>query len=178
MSVEFSVLKGKTFDRVYRDDEEIVFEKDGKRKYVLRHEQNCCESVVIDDICGNLSDLENSEILMAEEATNADLPAKNNDYDCSHTWTFYKLATAKGYVDIRFYGTSNGYYSEDALLYECDEYEQDYKPVFFKDIVSKIKDQNKTVIVLEPDRSFDAYLPHTIKEVKETNGQIAIILES
>ena len=177
MSVEFSVLKGKTFDRVYRDDEEIVFEKDGKRKYVLRHEQDCCESVVIDDICGNLSDLENSEILMAEEATNTDLPAKDK-YDESYTWTFYKLATAKGYVDIRFYGESNGYYSEDALLYECDEYEQDYKPVFFKDIVSKIKDQNKTVIVLRPDSDGDAYYPHTIKEVKETNGQIAIILEN
>jgi hypothetical protein len=104
-------LVNQTFTKVYRSDDEIIFERTnnkGKRVgYKLYHEQDCCESVYIESIVGSLSDLENSPILLASEESNSD-----NTVDGSETWTFYKFATIKGYVDIRFYGESNGYYSE------------------------------------------------------------------
>ena len=65
-----------------------------------------------------------SEILMAEEASNyCGEEGKLREYDDSYTWTFYKLATIKGYVTIRWYGTSNGYYSENV---DFEKVVQDY----------------------------------------------------
>lgn len=113
---DVSILKGLTLKRVERlPDESIDFEVDDGRVFSMCHEQDCCESVTIDDICGDLQDLVGSPILQAEEVSN-EPPAKPKSEevycDESETWTFYKLATIKGAVTIRWYGTSNGYYSE------------------------------------------------------------------
>ena len=109
----FEDLLGKTLSAVEVNStmDELVFTLDNGEQYMLYHKQDCCEAVSIEDICGDLSDLVGSPILMAEEASNSDDP-KPDDWDDSWTWTFYKLATLKGYVTIRWYGSSNGYYSE------------------------------------------------------------------
>ena len=105
-------------DWEHTGNDAILFWQDGRIKYALSHEQDCCETVYIEDICGDLTDLENTPILMAEESSNSDF--NPNEYE-SATWTFYKLGSQKGYVDIRFFGNSNGYYSESAHFMEFDE---------------------------------------------------------
>lgn len=107
--VDVSDMLGKTFSRVVSDGDTVTFENDEVR-YVLYHQEDCCESVVVEDIIGDLDDLVNWPLLISREDTNADGPELNEE---SYTWTFYNFATFKGYVTIRFLGTSNGYYSED-----------------------------------------------------------------
>ena len=114
---DVSELKGKVLSSVENNGDELVFTTTEGEVYRMYHEQDCCESVYIEDIVGDLEDLVGSEILRAEESNdlfdvirNSEKEPENTDE--SFTWTFYKFATRKGYVDIRWYGTSNGYYSE------------------------------------------------------------------
>lgn len=118
-SVEFDVLKGKVLKSVTENGDSMDFETVDGKKYSMYHCQDCCESVYIESITGDLQDLVGSEILLAEESVSGENPEGFvKEYQESFTWTFYKLATIKGYVDIRWYGESNGYYSESVNLYE------------------------------------------------------------
>lgn len=126
--LSFNTLVGKTLVSVRNvDDQEVVFLTDANETFKLLHYQDCCESVVVESITGDLADLVGTPILMAEEASSADDPAdvsarkaaekaanpeQYHDWTDSQTWTFYKLRTIKGSVDIRWHGESNGYYSE------------------------------------------------------------------
>lgn len=108
-------MVGKVFTSVTQDGSEMVFENAAER-FVFFHSQDCCESVSIEDVCGDLQDLVGEPLLMAEQVEGV-TPAEFNEADHeSVTWTFYKFATRKGYVDVRWFGSSNGYYSEGVSL--------------------------------------------------------------
>ena len=92
---------------------EMVFENATER-FVFFHSQDCCESVDINDITGDLEDLVGEPLLLAEEVSGATEPDVEH-YE-SYTYTFYKFASRKGYVDVRWLGESNGYYSEGVSL--------------------------------------------------------------
>lgn len=121
---KFEDLVGQTLTAVHRleygkkDGDELHFVTDDGTTYRMYHSQDCCESVNIDDICGDLDDLIGSPILLAEEVSSDENPpgVEVHEYQDSFTWTFYKLATIKGSVTIRWYGSSNGYYSEEVSL--------------------------------------------------------------
>ena len=120
--VDFSELKGKTIisiEGLEIDSEKVIFNCSDGSQYTMLHEQDCCEDVRILDVCGDISDLLNSEILLTKEKTgDEEKLVKSYEYkDQSHCWTFYTLATIKGYVDIRWLGESNGYYSEEVSIF-------------------------------------------------------------
>lgn len=95
--------------------EEMTFERADGKRFSFYHSQDCCENVRIEDIEGDLSDLVGAPLLMAEEVSSEEGEAPPGD---SYTWTFYKFATARGHVTVRWLGTSNGYYSESVSFEE------------------------------------------------------------
>jgi len=122
--VSFEVLVGKTFTKVYeKADEEygdalFFVGEDGSYVQCNTEYQKVNDvDVWIEDICGNLDDLVGSPILMAEETSDKGETSNRE----SETWTFYKIATIKGHVTIRWCGRSNGYYSEKASLYNLEK---------------------------------------------------------
>lgn len=118
---DFEKLLGRTVARIEGADvgsESITFYCTDGANLTLYHSHECCESVEVSEIIGDIADLIDTPITLAEIAvseneTPADVVAGESDYlGESYTWTFYKLATVRGYVTLRWLGSSNGYYSE------------------------------------------------------------------
>ena len=133
--VDVSEFLGKTFTEITgtQGDDELVFKTADGEVYGMVHLQDCCESVWLEEVIGDLNDLIGSPIIEAEEAVssdsrgNAEPPPERYQADPddewdrgpeSYTWTFYKLGTKKGHVTLRWYGTSNGYYSESVDIFK------------------------------------------------------------
>jgi hypothetical protein len=122
---DLAKLIGRTLARVDRlrdgdgGDMLLFVSADGGR-LLMHHSQDCCETVEIEDIAGDLNDLVGVPILVAESRTNE----AETEYGHS-TWTFYTLRTMKGTVDIRWHGSSNGYYSESV---DCDWQDAEVAP--------------------------------------------------
>ena len=114
----FNTLKGsvKTFDdllgrilyKVTEDGDELRLYLSDTNYVRFYHEQDCCESVYVESIVGDLNDLVGEEILLAEDVENIFDVLKNigNEVvgsDESYTWTFYKFATRKTETGLRIW---------------------------------------------------------------------------
>jgi len=119
--IDAAALLGKTvtgISQIGGDRIEITTD-DGKR-YVMFHSQDCCESVDVHDIEGELQSLVGSPLVVAREESDEIWPddVEKNEYCESFTWSRYFFETATAKVRIRWLGESNGYYSESVQIDE------------------------------------------------------------
>lgn len=99
----------------------IIFKTVSGRTFKMYHCQECCEEVdLIEVVGGDLNDLIGKKILLAEASTSS--AGTKNRFETnmygdkgsveSPTWTFYKIRTSKDDIVLRWFGESNGFYSE------------------------------------------------------------------
>jgi hypothetical protein len=111
---EYKKLIGETITRVIRDDETITFDFASGLQCRFYHDQDCCESVAIDSVDGGLEDLVGKPLTDVEEFIGdefAPVGWKDGGSE-SHTWTAYRFAVDGAAMTVRWFGQSNGYYSE------------------------------------------------------------------
>ena len=100
-----------------RHDEEFVVRTASGLVFKFYHNQDCCEDVYLEEIIGDIDDLIGHTVVMAEETCSNDEVVGVSCYQGeSFTWTYYRMATERGLVVLRFFGSSNGYYSESVTV--------------------------------------------------------------
>ena len=118
MTDDFFTLKGQIVRKIQALNGDSLSILTDKYEYNLYHAQDCCEYVRIVKIIGDIDNILNEEIIFAEEDGGANDPdwATDYDYDYSHTWTKFVLATKNANVEFWFLGESNGYYCESISI--------------------------------------------------------------
>jgi len=91
------------------DNEELLFHTD-RGTFRFYHQQDCCESVVLEDTGGDIDEFR-GRINRAEVSTNSGNSAHGHE-----TWTFYRMDSKYGFLCLRWRGESNGYYSEEITV--------------------------------------------------------------
>lgn len=156
MVVNELIIKGEIIRDVFYNREYVMFKMDSGKVFIFYHYQDCCESVRVEQVDGDFDNLIGEPLLMAEEV----IDSRNDGWD-SITWTFYKFATKKGYVTIRWEGISNGYYSESVDMALVDKYDTFHPDSVLDGIYSKTP------------QGYDLYID---KEEEEEESQLSHIL--
>jgi hypothetical protein len=119
----FETLNGLVLEKLEesKDRDEVRITASG-REFLMKHDQDCCESVRVESIKGDISRALGETIIDATENSNSGegegAEPKLDEWDESWTWTYYTIRTQSETIVIRWYGTSNGYYSERVDFYE------------------------------------------------------------
>ncbi len=127
----FRVLTGHTLEWVTgleKGSDCIRFLTTEGKRFRLRYIPDCCATADIEDIAGGTEeDLVGQTVVWAETLDSqheADAPPGHDTDSC--TWSFYVIRTQDTTITIRWYGESNGYYSESATFEQLpDGYDDD-----------------------------------------------------
>lgn len=117
-------------------DEFFIAFDDGGPCLKFSHDQGCCEYVSIHEVVGDPRDLIGNPLAVSDEPDNLDsiedrreagFDAKDDEDEGheSFTWTFYRFAGFGGSLFVRWFGTSNGYYSESVDIEACTQEDVD-----------------------------------------------------
>jgi hypothetical protein len=116
----YDMLIGKVVSRIERlvQSDEVHFYLDSGEVLRMWHYQACCEEVVLESVDTELSEVEGT-IKRFEETT---LEVSSDEQWTSAT--FYNITIGSTMFNMRWYGSSNGYYSEsvDLNLYSKEEW--------------------------------------------------------
>lgn len=102
-------IMGKTLRKIEVNEYDIKFHTTDAETFIMYHDQDCCESVGLVDIIGDIEDLVGSPIVLAENRT-SEITVPEGFENYLQMWTFYEFATNQGSVTLRWFGSSNGYY--------------------------------------------------------------------
>ena len=114
----YTEFSGKTIQEVrgckkHSDEVTIKFTDGSCLKFY--HRQDCCETILLEDFDATPEDLVSAKIISIEERisrSNENEIKPLNTCDESYTWSFYVIKTSKFTMTMRWYGESNGWYSE------------------------------------------------------------------
>ena len=70
MEVEFSELIGKIITKVVCTDNEVYITTSDCEHYLMSHIQDCCETVYLESVVGDINDVVGYPVLNAELKTN------------------------------------------------------------------------------------------------------------
>lgn len=112
---------GKTPVHIHTDSDSLIFTMQDGTVFELYHAQNCCESVEIESIAGDIDAMIGHPIAVAEERS-----SERNS--ATEAWTFYTFRSHGGTLDVRWYGKSSGYYSLEVTVatYKAKDAPVDY----------------------------------------------------
>jgi len=111
--MNFSNMIGKTLESIENGtagSERIVFNFTDGTACESYHSIDCCESVSVDRVDGDIANIIGQPIVEADE--NIDSENKPSEWCESWTWTRQRIRTASGEVTFVWLGESNGYYGE------------------------------------------------------------------